>query len=73
MLKAKETAVKLYTDAYMRWSYELSEEKNRATAKNAAEYVCDKIIQALADALDEEILIPHILFWAKVKEEIKNL
>jgi hypothetical protein len=40
----KEKADELYKDAYMRWCYELSHDKNHLTAKDIAHYVCDKII-----------------------------
>lgn len=72
-MSAQEMAKKLYNDAYMRWCYELSDDKNRATARNAATYVCDQIILALSDALGNDIIIPHVIYWNRVKEEITNL
>jgi hypothetical protein len=39
----KEKATKLYSDAYNRWCYELSHDKNVLTAKNICEYICNEL------------------------------
>jgi Ser-tRNA(Ala) deacylase AlaX len=39
----QEKATKLYSDAYNRWCYELSHEKNYHTAKNICEYICREL------------------------------
>jgi hypothetical protein len=78
----KEKAEQLYRDAMMRWCYELSHHKNVATAKNAAEYVCDQIIESRKDdsRFDDTLnstssvyYTPHpmyLTYWNQVKEEI---
>lgn len=81
----KEKAYQLYKDSFDRWCYELSYEKNVSTAKNAAEYVCDQIIDSRKDDLsfddtlwstDNEYFIPnpmYLTYWKMVKEEIRNI
>lgn len=81
----KEKALELYKDAFNRWCYELSHEKNVLTAKNAAEYVCDKIIESRKDdnSFDDTLLstaseyyTPHpmyLTYWKQVKEEIRKI
>lgn len=80
----REKAQQLYTDAFNRWCYELSHEKNVATAKNAAEYVCKQIIESRKDDTgfddtDYALSIystPHpmyLSYWLKVIDEIYKL
>ena len=73
MKSIEEKAEQLYRDAYMRWCYELSHEKNIAIAKSIARYVCDEIIEATQSVVDQEILTPHIIYWEKVKKAIQKL
>ena len=62
----KEKAQKLYRDAYTRWCYELSHDKNVLTAKNICEYICNEVLGDMgADR--------GYLFWTEVKENIINL
>jgi hypothetical protein len=68
----KEKAQQLYRDAYMRWSYELSQEKNHLMAKSIATYVVDQIL------LEREVIYASLgypvgKFWYEVKEEIQNI
>ena len=42
----QQKATKLYSDAYNRWCYELSHEKNVLTAKNICEYICNELHRA---------------------------
>lgn len=81
----KEKAEQLYKDAFNRWCYELSLEKNIATAKNAALYVCDQIIESRKDdskfddtlySTSSEYYNQHPMYlnyWLKVKEEINKI
>ena len=63
----KEKAKELYNDAYMRWCYELSHDKNHLTAKDIAIYVCDEIRDVIP-------LISEIQqYWIEVKQEILKL
>lgn len=56
----KEKAHKLYVDAYMRWCYELSHEKNYLTAKDIALYVCNEVLGDMGADRGYE-------FWSEVK------
>lgn len=80
----EEKALQLYKDAFNRWCYELSHEKNVSTAKNAAEYICDQIIESRKDdkSFDDslynnsEYYNPHpmyLTYWLRVKGEIKRI
>lgn len=80
----KQKAQQLYQDAFMRWCYELSHEKNVATAKNAATYICDQIIESRKDdnSFDDtlnqmsEYATPHpmyLTYWKQVKIEISKI
>jgi hypothetical protein len=61
--KEKEKAQQLYRDAYMRWCYELSHDKNVATAKNICEYICNEVLGYMgADR--------GYAFWSEVKDII---
>lgn len=81
----KEKAEQLYSDAFNRWCYELSHEKNVSTAKNAAEYICDQVIESRKDdsrfddillSTSSEYYTPHpmyLTYWKQVKEEIRKI
>lgn len=59
-MKSKEKAQQLYRDAYTRWCYELSHDKNVLTAKNICEYICNEVMGDMgADR--------GYLFWTEVK------
>lgn len=84
-MKPREKAEQLYRDAFNRWCYELSHDKNVATAKNAAEYICDQIIESRREdgsfddtlsSTSSEYYSPHpmyLTYWKQVKEEIRGL
>ena len=61
----KEKAQKLYRDAYMRWCYELSHEKNYLTAKNICEYICNEVLGDMGADRGYE-------FWTSVRDIIRN-
>lgn len=64
-LSPKERAQKLYNDAYNRWCYEISHEKNVLTARDIAHYMVDRIL---------EVVSPFkVSYWKKVKQEINKL
>lgn len=63
----KEKADSLYTDAYMRWCYEPSEDKNNLMAKSIAHYVCDEVLSVIWDKPDD------VTYWKQVKQEIQNI
>jgi hypothetical protein len=63
MLTPKQKAQKLYKDAYMRWCYELSHDKNVLTAKSICEYICNEILGDMGADRGYE-------FWTKVKDII---
>jgi hypothetical protein len=55
-----EKAKQLYRDAYMRWCYELSHDKNVLMAKNICEYICNEVLGDMgADR--------GYTFWTEVK------
>jgi len=62
----QEKAKKLYYDAYMRWCFELSHEKNILIAKNICEYICNEVLGYMGADRGTE-------FWVEVKENIINL
>jgi hypothetical protein len=65
MMSALNKARKLYRDAYMRWCYELSHDKNVLTAKNICAYICNEVLGDMgADR--------GYLFWTEVKEIIEK-
>jgi hypothetical protein len=61
----KEKAQQLYRDAYMRWCYELSHDKNVAIAKNICEYICDEVLGYMGADRGYE-------FWTSVRDIIKE-
>lgn len=81
----EKKAEQLYKDAFNRWCYEMSYEKNVAIAKNIAEYVCDQIIDSRKDdpRFDDthystlsEYYAPHpmyLTYWNKVKDYIRKI
>jgi len=68
----KEKAEKLYKDAYMRWCYELSHDKNNLTAKDISIYVCNRIIDAI-DWHEFETPNKELNYWLDVRKEIEKL
>ena len=56
----------LYRDAYMRWCYELSHEKNVLTAKDICIYLCNEMLSNISIDKEHE-------FWTEVKENITSL
>ena len=62
---AKEKAQGLYTDAYTRWCYELSHEKNYLTAKDISIYVCKQVLGYMGADRGYE-------FWTNVKDILEN-
>ena len=56
----QEKASKLYTDAYTRWCYELSHDKNYLTAKDIAIYICNEVLDHMNGYYGHE-------FWSEVK------
>ena len=65
----KEKAEQLYKDAYMRWCYELSNDKNVLTAKNIATYVCNEVLGYSKD----HGFIGLTEYLQEVKQEIQKL
>jgi hypothetical protein len=60
MITPLEKAKQLYRDAYMRWCYELSHDKNVLMAKNICEYICNEVLGDMgADR--------GYAFWTEVK------
>ena len=64
-MTAQEKAKQLYKDAYMRWCYELSHEKNYLTAKDIAIYVCNEVLGYMGADRGTE-------FWMEVREILKK-
>jgi len=64
-LTPKQKAQKLYKDAYMRWCYELSHDKNVLTAKSICEYICNEVMGDMGADRGYE-------FWTEVKWFILN-
>lgn len=61
----KQKAQSLYRDAYMRWCYELSHDKNVLTAKSICEYICNEVLGYMGADRGTE-------FWKEVKWFIVN-
>ena len=60
----KEKASKLYTDAYTRWCYELSHDKNVTIAKDICLYICREVLSNMGTD-DREAY--EIGWWSEVK------
>lgn len=69
----KEKAEQLYKDAYMRWCYELSHDKNVSIAKNITTYMCNEILNYLKTSFDVQTSLNAVNYWEKVKQEIEKL
>jgi hypothetical protein len=69
----KEKAEQLYKDAYMRWCYELSHDKNVSIAKNITTYMCNEILNYLKTSLDVQTSLDAFNYWEEVKQKIKKL
>jgi len=65
MLTPKQKAQQLYKDAYMRWCYELSHEKNVLTAKDICIYICNQVLGHMGADRGVE-------FWTVVKDIIES-
>ena len=61
----EEYAQKLYRDAYMRWCYELSHDKNVLTAKSICEYICNEVLGYMGADRGYE-------FWCYVRDIIRK-
>ena len=61
----KQKAQLIYRDAYMRWCYELSHDKNVLTAKSICDYICDEVLGDMGADRGYE-------FWTEVKWFINN-
>lgn len=64
-MKPLEKAQELYTDAYVRWCYELSHDKNEVIAKSIAEYVCNAVLGDMGADRGYE-------FWCYVRDIVKH-
>lgn len=64
-ITAEQKAQQLYTDAYMRWCYELSHEKNYLTAKDIAIFICNEVLGYMGADRGYE-------FWTSVREILKR-
>jgi hypothetical protein len=69
----KEKAEQLYKDAYMRWCYELSHDKNVSIAKNITTYMCNEILNYLKTSLDVQTSLDAFNYWEEVKQKIEKL
>ena len=61
----KQYAQKLYKDAYMRWCYELSHDKNVLTAKDICDYICNEVLGYMGADRGYD-------FWIEVRWFINN-
>jgi hypothetical protein len=64
-LTPEEYAQKLYRDAYMRWCYELSHDKNVLTAKSICEYICNEVLGYMGADRGYE-------FWCHVRDILRK-
>jgi hypothetical protein len=62
----EQKAKQLYNDAYMRWSYEPSYDKNYLMAKAIADFVCDEVLGYMGADRGHS-------YWMEVKAEIQRL
>lgn len=66
MLTAKEQAEKMYKEAYQRWCFEPSHDKNHLAAKAMVEWAIQYILSYTgADR--------GYMWWEEVLEELKNI
>lgn len=65
MLTPQEKADKLYKDAYTRWCYEISHEKNHLTAKDICIYICNEVLGDMGADRGYE-------YWSEVKRLIEK-
>ena len=65
MMTYKDKARKLYRDAFMRWCYELSHDKNVATAKNICDYICNEVLGDMGADRGYE-------FWSNIRDYIRE-
>lgn len=72
-MTSKEKAEQLYKDAYMRWCYELSHDKNVLIAKNITTYMCNEILNYLKTSLDVQTSLNAVNYWEEVKQKIEKL
>ena len=63
--EAEKYAQKLYRDAYNRWCYELSHDKNVLTAIDICDYICNEVLGYMGADRGTE-------FWTDVKWFINN-
>jgi hypothetical protein len=64
-MTVEEKAKKLYRDAFMRWCYELSHDKNVAMAKDICIYICNEVLGYMGADRGHE-------FWTNVKAYIET-
>lgn len=71
MIPPKEKAEQLFREAYMRWCYDISNEKNVATAKNIVDYICNEMVKEHRTPplpRDTTLQDNRIEYWRKVKK-----
>ena len=61
----QDKAKQLYRDAYMRWCYELSHDKNVAMAKSICDYICNEVLGDMGADRGYE-------FWCYVRDHIRK-
>lgn len=64
-IKPVNKARQLYRDAYMRWCYELSFDKNVAMAKSISEYTCNEVLGYMGADRGTQ-------FWTEVRDLIRT-
>ena len=62
----KDKAIELYKDAYSRWCYEASHDKNIAMAKAIGLYVCSHVLSDMGSDRGYS-------FWCEVKSCLEEL
>jgi hypothetical protein len=68
----QEKATKLYSDAYNRWCYELSHDKNVLIAKNICEYICNELHRVARRGYmqGEDVIEDSKEYWEDVRDII---
>lgn len=67
----KEKAEELY-DEFLFWSPD-SVDISKQHIRQFAIIVVDEILEALTNAVDQELVTPHLIYWSKVKKQLENL
>jgi len=69
----KEKAIELVDRYYSLFSLEFENTIDITEAQKCALIAVDEMLEEIKDSADKEIVVPRIIYWEKIKQEIEKL